>query len=181
MATQSENDWERLGQWVKSHRVAAGYESMKLWADAVGRSTRQLLGLERGEPVGDTTLVKIEHLLDWPPGTAKGVLRGGIPIRAVQEKPQHELRLDDDQVEVRLRRLDGRPLSAGDIVRALARVTAGLEEVLGAEQARSSVELLKGQWRDYAPAARDGVPLSDVQAAMQPDPNVDPEGPEHGA
>lgn len=37
---------------------------MKAWADRVERSTRQLQGLERGEPVGEKTLANVARALN---------------------------------------------------------------------------------------------------------------------
>lgn len=55
--------WKALGDWVSRGRHQAGYSDTKKWAEAVGRSTRMLLGLERGEPVGAKTIEAISEVL----------------------------------------------------------------------------------------------------------------------
>lgn len=51
-----------------------GLANMANWADTIGRSTRILLGLERGEAAGAKTLRRIEEVLGWPPGYADRIL-----------------------------------------------------------------------------------------------------------
>lgn len=68
------SDWKRLGTAVQSARIRAGWEDMTDWVDAVGRSSRVLLGLERGETTGAVTLRRIEELLHWRPGYADVLL-----------------------------------------------------------------------------------------------------------
>lgn len=51
-----------------------GLANMANWSDAIGRSSRVLLGLERGEPTGAKTLRRIEEVLHWPPGYADRIL-----------------------------------------------------------------------------------------------------------
>ncbi|WP_328988421.1 hypothetical protein OG394_19595 [Kribbella sp. NBC_01245] len=58
--------WQRLGRLVRAARVKAGYGESREWSARVGRSTRMLLGLERGEPVGDATLARVAESLGWP-------------------------------------------------------------------------------------------------------------------
>jgi hypothetical protein len=48
-------DWKALGRAVYSARVKAGYRDTARWAATLGRSTRVVLGLERGEPTGRRT------------------------------------------------------------------------------------------------------------------------------
>jgi hypothetical protein len=67
-------DWKRLGTAVQSARLRAGWDDMADWVDAVGRSSRVLLGLERGETTGAGTLRRIEELLHWRPGYADVIL-----------------------------------------------------------------------------------------------------------
>jgi hypothetical protein len=59
---------------VQSARIRGGWTEIGDWADAVGRSTRILLGLERGETTGSATLRRIEDLLKWRPGYAGEIL-----------------------------------------------------------------------------------------------------------
>lgn len=55
--------WQALGDLVGTARHQAGYSDTKRWAEAVGRSSRMLLGLERGEPVGPKTIEAIAETL----------------------------------------------------------------------------------------------------------------------
>lgn len=56
--------WAALGQWVHDARMQVdGLRDMEAWAAAVGRSTRQLAGLERGESVGVGTLERVADAL----------------------------------------------------------------------------------------------------------------------
>lgn len=58
------DDWARLGRIVRKERKAQGFRDTKKWADAVGRSSRVLLGLERGEPTGYETLELVSEALN---------------------------------------------------------------------------------------------------------------------
>jgi hypothetical protein len=69
-------DWQALGRAVYRGRVKAGFRDTALWAARIGRSTRVLLGLERGEPTGRRTLLMIEEALDWPAGWCDLILAG---------------------------------------------------------------------------------------------------------
>ncbi len=57
-------------------RLAAGFEDTEVWAQKVGRSTRTLLGLERGEKAsaGPKTLALVESALEWSSGTCDALL-----------------------------------------------------------------------------------------------------------
>lgn len=68
MPTYPTAAWERLGREIKTARRRGGMSDSALWAQKIGRSTRTLLGLERGEPTGDDTLLRIEEALGWPTG-----------------------------------------------------------------------------------------------------------------
>lgn len=63
MRTYPEENWKRLGEWVHDARVQAGLSDTTKWAARVGRSTRVLLGLERGEPVGAKTIEAVAEAL----------------------------------------------------------------------------------------------------------------------
>lgn len=75
-------DWQRLGRAVRQSRRQAGWRNSSEWGSQVGRSTRVLLGLERGEPVGGDTLQLIEYALGWPTGTTDKMLKGEENERA---------------------------------------------------------------------------------------------------
>lgn len=56
-------NWKMLGKWVATARRSRGFSETLEWAEAVERSPRMLLGLERGEGVGDGTLKRIASAL----------------------------------------------------------------------------------------------------------------------
>lgn len=109
--------WRHLGRRVKDARKGKGLRETTDWAVAVGRSGRTLLGLERGEPVGDETLELIEQALGWVAGEAHRILMdasaaGGRNVGATVEaeghvtrpgendlskKPMEQLRLEIDE------------------------------------------------------------------------------------
>lgn len=63
----SHEAWKRLGSAVQAARMRRDdWADTAEWASVVGRSTRVMLGLERGEPTGAKTLRRIEDLLGWP-------------------------------------------------------------------------------------------------------------------
>lgn len=92
------DDWTRLGQEVKDARKRAGYRDMAKWATTVGRSTRMLLGLERGEPVGENTLELIEDVLQRPRGWASDVLSGKATVRPETETPSFVAKATDQSL-----------------------------------------------------------------------------------
>ena len=65
MADYPAEHWAALGRLVYTTRSEL-YPDTKRWASVVGRSSRMLLGLERGEPVGRGTLTKVAKALGWP-------------------------------------------------------------------------------------------------------------------
>lgn len=57
-------NWKALGRWIYEARMQGPDDrDMDEWAKRVGRSTRQLRGLERGEPVGAKTLELVADAL----------------------------------------------------------------------------------------------------------------------
>lgn len=78
MATKyTRGDWKRLGTAVLAARLRRkdlGLDNTGEWADAIGRSSRVALGLERGEPAGPKTLRVIEEVLHWPTGYCDVIL-----------------------------------------------------------------------------------------------------------
>lgn len=87
MADYSFEDWQRLGEAVRKARRLAGRRNTNEWAAHVGRSSRVLLGLERGEPQGDDTLELVERALGWVSGSADRVLSGQAPVPEVADVP----------------------------------------------------------------------------------------------
>lgn len=86
MKKYSTDNWRKLGRRVKQARLRAGYKDTQQWADIVGRSSRMLLGLERGEPVGDGTLDLVAAALGWTPEEPYEVLEG-IQAASAGEQP----------------------------------------------------------------------------------------------
>jgi hypothetical protein len=127
------SDWKRLGTAIQSARVRAGWEDMSDWVDAVGRTSRVLLGLERGESTGAVTLRRIEELLKWRPGYADEILanesadlapnvtraleRGTHPPAAARDLDEftteellHEVNLRYSSLALELHNLSDRPV-----------------------------------------------------------------------
>lgn len=85
--TYSADEWRRLGHMVWSERNRIGLGETTEWAAKVGRSTRVLLGLERGEAQGKGTLALVEEALGWENGSAWQVLEGGEPTKQSGQLP----------------------------------------------------------------------------------------------
>jgi len=69
MREYPKDHWQALGRWVQEARMqVSDWRDMEGWARTVGRSSRQLRGLERGEQVGIGTIEAVAHALgvaDW--------------------------------------------------------------------------------------------------------------------
>lgn len=95
MKTYPASHWEALGRWLASARLQAGYGDTRVWAGTVGRSTRVLLGLERGESVGSRTLDAVADTLGVEPWVLIRILESGEPaepwadVRAIR-RPIHQ-------------------------------------------------------------------------------------------
>lgn len=87
METYDREAWQRLGKLVRRQRKRVGFENSNDWAAAVGRSSRVLLGLERGEKTGEDTLGRVEQLLGWAEDSCQRVLDGGEPTLASEDRP----------------------------------------------------------------------------------------------
>lgn len=70
-------NWKALGDWVSLARHQTNYSDTQAWAKAVGRSTRILLGLERGESVGAKTIEAIAEVLGVANWSVFGILESG--------------------------------------------------------------------------------------------------------
>lgn len=77
MEKYAAENWQELGRWVQRSRLGAGISDVKEWAELVGRSTRQLQGLERGEPVGSKTLELVAAKLGSDLPDLYEILNGG--------------------------------------------------------------------------------------------------------
>lgn len=78
MRNFSAENWKVLGRWVQTCRLARGHSDMDTWAQMVGRSTRQLQGLERGERVGPKTLENVAKALGVEVATIYEVLESRV-------------------------------------------------------------------------------------------------------
>ena len=93
---------KRLGLLVRQARRSAGYANTQTWAAKVGRSDRQLLGLERVEKVGTDTYAAVAEALGWPVDRIPEILAGRGPSSASTALADVS---DDDLVEELRRRL----------------------------------------------------------------------------
>ena len=66
MRKYPEEHWKALGKLIHDERLKKGLSRMDVFARAVGRSTRTLQGLERGEPVSESTLECVADVLEIP-------------------------------------------------------------------------------------------------------------------
>lgn len=67
MADYTKEDRERLGRAIrKARKRFTEYRDTQDWADALDRSDRVVLAMERGEKVGDDTISRAEAALGWP-------------------------------------------------------------------------------------------------------------------
>jgi transcriptional regulator with XRE-family HTH domain len=64
---------------VARARLAAGYSTVRKFAQAIGVTENRLYRLEGGRSVGRNVLVAIELGLKWGPGSTEHVLEGGSP------------------------------------------------------------------------------------------------------
>jgi transcriptional regulator with XRE-family HTH domain len=205
--SRSAEDWSRLGREVRRARKAAGFTDTIKWAQAVGRSSRVVLGLERGEPTGDETLELVSLALGKDVDWCRRVLDREDASARPELDPSsgwklHEIDVGDDEVSVRLSRRDGNRLRPADVVRSLVLSSRFLEATgedltdrdwlvkvdrMAAEGAISSAAYEFDRAARaravaaYDLAARSGQPEQARIVAAEPDPNADPEGPEAGA
>lgn len=191
MRTYPAENWKLLGQAVHDLRLGAGFASMKDWAEAVGRSTRQLQGLERGEKVGEGTLIEVARVLGLELGALVDVLASGVEVRPGSEwipasrleAGLSELRsllgmgIDDDARE--------RAAALGDLISLVPRTRrdeavqraahAILKVIMSPEQVALADDLREGLadgWRGWGPEPGalwdDGSPVDpDTEGAAQ--------------
>lgn len=86
MRDYPEENWKALGRWVHDQRVrVAAWRDVREWAKAVGRSDRQLRGLERGERVGIGTLDAVARVLDVDVSMLLDILAAREVVGAVDQ------------------------------------------------------------------------------------------------
>lgn len=111
-------DWLRLGRAIKRARMShPTYRNTQEWASAVGRSSRVVLGLERGEPTGDETLMRVEQLLDWPADFAWNVLDNLVTLDAGHETVSTPAQTPDENT-IMFRRPEGMSEAEWELRRA---------------------------------------------------------------
>ncbi|MEV0466653.1 Scr1 family TA system antitoxin-like transcriptional regulator [Nocardia tengchongensis] len=75
-----DDDWARLASRIRERRHEMGLTTRRAFGLATGLSYRLLGDLERGtRSVSDGSLSRVEQALDWQPGSAREILRGGEP------------------------------------------------------------------------------------------------------
>jgi hypothetical protein len=85
---QTGEDWPRLGRYVVSARIDAGYREQRDLAAATGITSRTIGKLERGRRVGTDTLTKVAKAVGWTPDSPLAVLAGGEPrLTPCREEP----------------------------------------------------------------------------------------------
>jgi hypothetical protein len=140
-------DWKRLGEAVRLARrrhPSGEFVDMKRWARRVGRSSRLLQGLERGEPVGADTRERIEAVLGWPKDRCAEILAGADMVvrddgtlvfqpASMTSSNVTRLRVSDEQWAHRLDRPDVPP-------RVRRAILATLEARRREEEARRGEE-----------------------------------------
>lgn len=81
--------WKRLGRAVEERRLSAAlhFATQDQLAALAGVSRRTLTTLETGGRVRRATLTRIEHALDWAPGSVDALLSGGDPTPVEDPAP----------------------------------------------------------------------------------------------
>lgn len=76
MKKHTPEHWRILGRYIQRQRLHIEPD-MREWAAKIGRSTRVLQGLERGEPQGMNTVTLVAVALDVHPEVLFGILETG--------------------------------------------------------------------------------------------------------
>jgi transcriptional regulator with XRE-family HTH domain len=79
-------DWPRLGRYIASARLAAGFETTRSFADALGITERTIGDLERGNRVGRNTLLAAAKAVGWTPDSPWKILAGAEPVMLAREE-----------------------------------------------------------------------------------------------
>lgn len=79
-------DWKRLGEHVVNRRIELNMPKRDDLATASGISYRILGDIETGrrDNFDRVTLVKLEHALQWAPGSAVAIANGGTAVPATR-------------------------------------------------------------------------------------------------
>lgn len=76
---ENPEDWTSLAQRVRLRRVEVGLSTTRSLAAATGLTEKTIGKLERGQSVNVTTLLGVERVLRWGPGSACAILVGLEP------------------------------------------------------------------------------------------------------
>lgn len=187
--------WQALGDLVGKTRHQAGYTDTRAWADAVGRSSRMLLGLERGEPVGPKTIEAIAEALGMANWSLFEVLdRGRVDdwgastdaeVAEARRRYQEATGLEaDDDSSDPLRFVSDEEL-LGELARRLAARPLSRTERRMIEARESWQAEPAEDDEGHAAAARDVGRRGSVRQIREHQDLAgeapDPDGPEHGA
>ncbi|MBM7788901.1 helix-turn-helix domain-containing protein [Tenggerimyces flavus] len=80
-------DWERLGRFAKDRRLELARTQGEVAQLGGLGSLGTIRRIESGKSVKELSLAKLDHGLDWRPGSAARVLAGGYPEDAVDSQP----------------------------------------------------------------------------------------------
>jgi len=86
--------WRTLGRYVQRQRLRIEPD-MHEWAGKVGRSTRHLEGLERGEQVGSKTIILVADGLGVDPDFMFAILESGVVGAGSQQRFPASVSLED--------------------------------------------------------------------------------------
>lgn len=74
---KSANSRQAAGKAVRVRRIALGMRSQQALADAAAVDVKTVGKIERGEKVGENSLIAIDIALDWTPGRGVAALLAG--------------------------------------------------------------------------------------------------------
>jgi hypothetical protein len=198
--------WIRLGDAVRRRRERLGLTQEDV-ASKGGPSTATLRSIEAAaaESYRAKTLYALDEALGWIRGTAVAIAEGEVPWHSLltyDEFLEHAIRDVSGQIsagtdfpvgqpepvetttDVRrrmaLQPIDVRPgeLTTDEIAEAIRLLLDELHRrALSGDGRPATVASSAG----YGLAAREGRPAQVIADALEPDPNVDPDGPEAGA
>lgn len=183
MRKYPEEHWKALGKLIHDERLKKGLSRMDVFARAVGRSTRTLQGLERGEPVSESTLELVADVLEIPvhifyvalsdPGhefVAGG--RGEVPnlTLATDDELVYEIARRFNQSRTEATQLQIEKLSLEEQLESL-RSVAQISDEATPKQPQAQLNP-----NDYALAARRGRSVGKMLRSQEEDINQDPGG-----
>lgn len=165
MFSMSSSHPDRLAQAVVSRRLALGMHSRTALDESTPFSYRVLSDMETGrrENYSANTLLQLDAVLRWRPGSAARVLSGGVPEAVEDVDPDHEgsgAGDTDDQVPVSKVWLAKLLVMANDLDRHrqfAARDILGFEEVPAQDGFSSDLDTLLMRTRSLIDQVEAGV------------------------